>query len=169
MHKTMVRSIALGCAAVLAQSFAVRAADIELSELPAPVQKTIETRFAGIKMSGAAKEVTPEGQTVYEVSLDNSGKNIDTSLTPEGQLLLIEREITRKQLPEPVQKRLNDEFAKQRYRFVEECITVEGDKETLAYYEVLLMNTDKQMRAVQLAPDGTVMSVEKKTDEAEEE
>ena len=169
MHKSTMRSLAMGCAAFLAQGVAVHAAEIEVSKLPAPVQKTVETRFAGLKVVGAASEVTPEGSTLYEVSLDNKGKNIDATLTPEGELTLINREITRKQLPEPVLARLDAEFAKQRFRFVEESMRVDGDKETLAHYEVLLMNADKQMRAVQLASDGTVLNVEKQGNEDEED
>jgi hypothetical protein len=146
-----------------------RAADVELSAVPAPVMETIKARFQDIPIAGAAEEKTPEGQQIYEIQLDDKGKNIDTSLTPEGTLFLIEREITRKELPKPVLASLDKDFAKNRTRMVEECIEVKEGTETLAHYEVLLMNADKQLRAVQLAADGKVLKVEKKGDESAEE
>jgi hypothetical protein len=160
-------AVAIG--AVLATAAAdVGAAEVELSEIPAPVMETIKARFADIKVVGAANEVTPEGQTVWEITLDDKGKNIDTMVTPEGALLLIEREITRKELPKPVQASLDSKFAKSRYRLVEECIEVKDKVETLAYYEVMLVQPDKQLRAVQLGLDGKIEKVEKKGAEGAE-
>ena len=163
MHRTK-SGLGSAVGAVLV-SLAVQAgaAEVKVTEVPAPVLKAMETRFPGIKIVGTASEVTPEGQTVYEVTLDDKGKNIDTMVTPEGALTLIEREITRKDLPKEVQTTLNAKFTKNRYKFVEQCIEVKGTDEKVAYYEVLLESLDtKQLRAVQLGTDGAVQKVEKK-------
>ena len=146
-----------------------QAIEVPVDSVPGPVTNTVAARFPGIDVEGYAREQTEEGAIVYEVSLDSEGKTIDLTLTPEGALTLIEKEISRKDLPAPVTKTLDGEYPKARFRLVEEAIEVNGKEEKLEYYEVLLMTRDKQLRAVQLSPDGKVLKVEKKGEEGSEE
>ena len=112
-----------------------RAQEMAVETVPQPVMATVEARFPGLKVTGAAQEKDEAGNLIYEVSLDEKGKNIDATFTPEGTLTLIEREIARKTLPEPVTKALAAEFPKARYKIVEEVIAVKGKEEKLDYYE----------------------------------
>ena len=147
---------------------AANAADVEPDKLPEPIMKTIKARFVDVPVKGAAEEKDPEGKTIYEVSLDDKGKNIDLTLTPEGTLVLIEKEIARKDLPKPVAKTLDGKYPKAKYRICEEVFNVEGSEEKLVYYEALLVTTDKQIRAVHVAADGKVLKVEKQAADEED-
>ena len=84
------------------------------------------------------------------------------TLTPEGEILLIEKEITRKDLPKPVAKVLAGKYPKAVYKIVEEIFKVEKKRETLAYYEVLLATAGKQALEVQISAEGKILSEEKK-------
>ena len=145
------------------------AQEMAVETVPKPVLATVEARFPDLKMTGAAQEKDEAGNLIYEVSLDDKGKNIDVTLTPEGTLTLIEKEIARKTLPEPVTKALAAEFPKARYKIVEEVIAVQGKEEKLDYYEVLLVNTEKQLRGVKIGLDGKILDIEKKGAEGEGE
>ena len=145
------------------------AQEMAVETVPKPVLATVEARFPDLKMTGAAQEKDEAGNLIYEVSLDDKGKNIDVTLTPEGTLTLIEKEIARKTLPEPVTKALAAEFPKARYKIVEEVIAVQGQEEKLDYYEVLLVNTEKQLRGVKIGLDGKILDIEKKGAEGEGE
>ena len=91
------------------------------------------------------------------------------TVTPEGAITLIERQIARKQLPVPVAKTLRDKYPKARYRIVEEVIEVRAKEEKLVYYEVLLVTSQKQIWGVELGLDGQIIKTEDKTSEEEED
>jgi hypothetical protein len=146
-----------------------QAVEVPVDSVPGPVTNTVTVRFPDVEVAGFARETTEAGAIVYEVSLEDEGKAIDLTLTPEGALVLIEKEISRKDLPAPVAQTLDSEYPKARFRLVEEAIKVDGKEEKLDYYEVLLMTRDKQLRAVQLSPEGKVLKVEKKGEEGSEE
>ena len=156
-------------ALLLALTGIAQALEIPQESVPEPVLNTVKTRYPGIEMTGFAQEKTEEGATIYEVSLEDKGKAIDLTLTPEGTLILIQREIARKDLPAPVLKTVDAEYPKARFRSVEEALEVEGKEEKLQHYEVLLLTRDKQLRAVQLSPEGKVLKVEKQGEEESEE
>lgn len=168
--RSPVTRLDLGATALLAVlAGSALAAELTMEKVPKPVAAAAEARFPGLSVKGAASEKNEEGQLIYEISLNDKGKNIDATFTPEGTLVLIEKEITRKELPEPVTKSLTAEFPKARYKMVEQVIKVEGKEEKLDYYEVLLVNPQKQMRGVQIATDGKILEVEKKGAEGEGE
>ena len=114
-------------------------------------------------MKGASTEKTKDGKTVYEVSVKQDGKNIDVTLKPDGTITTIEKEIDAKELPKAVTGALERKYPKAKYEFVEEFIKVEGGKETLSYYEVLLVTTEKKTLEVEVDLDGTIKNVEDKT------
>ncbi len=153
------------------------AGEVTLDKVPAPVMDAVKAWFADAKVTGAGKEKTPEGQEVYEISLENkSYPNIDVTVTTEGAILLIEKQITRKNLPEPVLTSLEGKYAKAKYKIVEEIIDVvestevAGKKEEkLRAYEVLLMTPEKQLWSVELGLDGKILKEEKKPLEEEDD
>jgi len=154
---------------LLALAGVALAQEMAVDTVPKPVLATVEARFPGIKVMGAAQEKDEAGNLIYEITLEDKGKNIDATLTPEGTLTLIEKEIARKDLPAVVAKALTAEFPKARYKIVEEVIAVQGKDEKLDYYEALLVNPEKQLRGVKVAVDGKILDVEKKGAEGEGE
>jgi len=81
---------------------------------------------------------------------------MDVTLTPEGKITLIEKEIDRKDLPKAVAETFNKKYPKATYKIVEEVIKVVDGKETLEYYEALLVTADKKTFEVEVLPDGEV-------------
>lgn len=153
---------------LLAGALPAFAADLTPDKLPAPVLATVKARFPDLKIAAAASEKNEEGNLIYEVSLDNSGLNIDATFTPEGPMVLMEKEITRAELPAPVVATLEKDFPKARYRLLEEVFAVKDKEETLIRYEVVLITPQKQIRGLEIATDGKVLKIEKRTQEEED-
>ncbi len=146
------------------------AGDVELGDVPKVVMETIKARFPEVKVAGAAKEKAQDGKEIYEISLEDEAQNtIDVTLTPEGAITLIEKQIGRKDLPAVVSKTVEAKYPKSRYRLVEEVIEVNGKEEKLTFYEVLLVTPKKELWSVQLDLEGKIVLEEEKTDEEEEE
>lgn len=135
---------------------------VDLSKVPAPVVETVKARFKDTEITGAAKEME-EDKTVYEITITHKGQHIDVTLSPEGELMMIEKQITGKDLPEPVTKLLEREWPKAKHKIVEEIVKVMKKEEKLAYYEVLLDTAEKKTIEVQVAADGKVVNIEEKT------
>ena len=138
------------------------AGEVPIHKVPKPVMETVTTRFKDAKVIGSAEEKAENGNTVYEVSLDRHGRNIDVTLTPTGSLVSIEQEIVFKELPAAVASTLEKRYPKAKYKMVEEFYKMEKGKEVLAHYEALLMDANKHALSVEVAANGKVLNVEKK-------
>jgi len=134
---------------------------VPVSKLPAEILSAVTARFPGMPIVGAAKE-TEDGKTFFEVTVKVNGKNVDVTATQAGALTLIEREISRKDLPATVTKLLDQKYPKAKWDLVEDVTTVSGSGETLSYYEVLLTDATKQKLEVQVAIDGSKILKEEK-------
>ena len=163
----MRRTIALfgGVAVALPLLIAVaQATEVALDKVPKPVMEAAQARFAEAKATAAGKEKTPEGNLVYEISMEDKDlNNVDLTLTPEGTILLIEKQVGRKDLPESIAKVLEVKYPKAKYRFVEAVIEIVEKEEQLTSYEVILLTPKKQTWALQLALDGKIMKEENQT------
>ena len=98
-----------------------------LDKVPAPALEAVKKRFPGAEMKGASKE-TEAGKTVYEVTLKDKGLQVEVTVTPEGKLVTIEREIALKDVPEAVRKTFAAKAPNAKLELIEEVIKVEGDK-----------------------------------------
>ena len=141
---------------------------VVLEKVPKAVRDGVKARFPDAKATDASKE-TEDGKFVYEVTIKNKEQKIDVTLTPEGELLMIEAEIAKKDLPKVVAKALDEKYPKATYKIVEEINKVEKKKETLAYYEVLLETADKHRREVQVSAEGKILMEENKDAEKDGE
>jgi len=136
--------------------------EIKIKDAPTAVIQNVSMRFRDAKVQGVAKETNDQGQQVYEVTLKRAGRNIDVTTTPDGKLTLIEREITRAQLPPAVSSALRSQYPGATYKMVEEVTNVSGSVESLAFYEVLLVGRKKDRLEVEVSPEGKILKVEKK-------
>ena len=146
---------------VLAQSVRADEEKVPLDKVPEAVLEAAKKRFPKAETVGASKE-TEDGKTVYEVELKEGGKTIDVTLTPEGVITVIEKEIDAKDLPKAVAESLAKEYPKATFKIVEEVTAVKDAKEVVDFYEVLLVTPDKKTIEVQIATDGKVKKVEEK-------
>jgi Putative beta-lactamase-inhibitor-like, PepSY-like len=141
---------------------------VPLDKLPKAVVEAVKKRFPKAELVAAAKE-TVDKKTEYEVILKNEGQKIDVTLTPEGTILGMEKEITVKDLPKAVTTTLKKSYPKAVYKKVEEVIKVKDGKETLAFYEVLLEIAEKKTVEVKVEANGKILTPDAKDGEKKEE
>jgi hypothetical protein len=140
---------------------------VPLDKLPKAVLEAAKKRFPKAEVTGASKE-TEDGKTVYEVELKEDGKKLDVTLTADGTIILIERQIDAKDLPKAVAEAIDKKYPKATFKIIEEVIKVKDGKETLDLYEALLVTADKMKVEVKVAPDGKITGEEKKPEKKEE-
>jgi len=132
---------------------------VALDKVPKPVIEAAKARFKDAVMTGAAKE-TDNGKLVYEVFLKDKGQVIHVILSPEGEILVIEKAITAGDLPTAVAQALKDKYPKATLKKVESVFEVKNMKEELAYYEALLTIVETDKRLVKLTPEGKIVKEE---------
>jgi hypothetical protein len=132
--RKLIGSVLMVVSLVLVAGAAAQEEKVALDKVPAPVLAAVKKRFPNGDMKGAKKEIE-NGKTVYEITLKDKGLSVDVSSTPEGALLTIEREIALKDVPEVVRKAFAAKSPNAKLEMIEEVIKVEGEKETLQYYE----------------------------------
>ena len=158
-----MRQLALACAAVLVLSAPAWAGDkVALDKLPKPVAEAVAKRFPKAEAKSASKDGEGD-KTVYEVSLKDGGKNIDVSLTAAGAITQIEQELAFKDLPKVVAETFETKYPKATYKIIEAVITVKDGKETLEYYEAVLVTADKKTFEAEVLPDGKFKGESEKT------
>jgi hypothetical protein len=160
MRAFMASGITL--ATVLVLGLGVRADEekVALDKVPQAVMETVKKRFPKGELIEAAKD-TADGKTEYEVTVKLKGQKIDITLTPEGKLLGLEKEIALKDLPKVVAATLTQKHPKATYKIIEEVFKVRDGKEVLEYYEVLLVTADQKEAEVLILPDGKIKPAEK--------
>lgn len=134
---------------------------VGLEKAPKGVVEAVKARFKGAEVRGTSKE-TEEGKVVYEVTIKHQGHNIDVTVTPEGEIVLFEREIAAKELPKRVSKALEGGYPKATYKRLEQIYKVEKKQEKLTYYEALLVTAEKKLLEVQVTEEGKVVNEEEK-------
>lgn len=133
-----------------------RGENVPLHMVPKPVLDAVGGRFANARIARAERDRDSRG-FVYELTIKDAGKNVDVTLTPEGVILLIKREIAAGDLPEPIAKALAETYPKATYDAVEAVTTVQGLQETLAYYEVDLVTAQRRLVEVRVSADGKIL------------
>jgi hypothetical protein len=141
-------------------SLAADEQEVPLDKLPGPVMETAKRRFPKAQLLHAAKE-SNGGKTEYEVTIKEKGKKIDLTLTAAGVLILIEKEIDRKDLPQAVLDTLEKKYPGAKYKTLEEVIRVKDGEETLDFYEAHLETADKKKVEAKVGPDGKFKGEEK--------
>jgi hypothetical protein len=158
-----IRRLAAGVvlAVVVAAGAAPAGADrVPLHQVPKPVQDAVRARFPDARITGADRDLEA-GVVLYEVSLRQAGQNIDVVATPEGALVLIKREIAPGEVAGPVARALEARFPGATYKVVEEVTRVDGRRETLAHYEVLLVTARRRTLEVLIGVDGAILRQER--------
>jgi uncharacterized membrane protein YkoI len=162
----LVASAALGLL-VLAVAVSADEEKVPLDKVPKAVIKAVKARFPDATLTKAEKE-TEDGKTVYEIAIKNKKQNIEVTLTPDGTIVEIEKQIAAKDMPKTVLKALEDKYPKATYKMIEEVIKVKDKEEKLAYYEVLLVTAEKKKLEVSVTPEGKISKEEDKAKEKKE-
>ena len=141
---------------ILAVAAPAESDSVRLNMVPLPVLDAVRARFKDARLTGADKEVQ-DGKVIYEIAIKHEGRNIDVTLTPEGAILLIKKQIAAKDLPARVSKALEGTYPQGTYKELEEVITVQGHQERLAYYEVVLVTAQKKTVEVKVSAEGEIV------------
>jgi hypothetical protein len=139
---------------------------VPLDKLPRAVVEAVKKRFPKAELVEAVRE-TEDGKTEYEVTVKDGGTKIDVTLTPEGTITLLEKEIAARDLPKGVADAIEAKYPKATLKTIEEIVRVKDGKETLDYYEVLLTTADKKTLEVEITPAGQIKKTEDKKEEGD--
>jgi Putative beta-lactamase-inhibitor-like, PepSY-like len=164
MQRSVIGAGAGAVIAILFMSALAHGAEenVPLNKVPKPVMDAVKSRFKHARPTAASTE-EENGQRVYEVTIKPKGRNIDVTLTPDGDIVLIEREIRARALPTAVARALREKYPRAKYRIVEEIIKVENQHEKLDHYETLLVTAERQPIEVEISTQGRITHEEKKS------
>lgn len=165
--KCIIDLVVLLSLSALSPAWADDEEKVPLDKLPKAVVEAVKKKFPKAEMVEASKE-KEDGNTVYEVEIREDGKTIDITLTLEGTMLGMEKEIAAKDLPKAVTETLESKYAKATIKKAEEVIKFKDGKENLEYYEVLLVTAEKKTMEIVLSPEGQIKKTEEKKSDKEE-
>lgn len=149
-----MRQLAFAAVAALVLGATASAAEkVALDKLPKAVADAVAKRFPKAEAKSAAKDGAGD-DAVYEVALKDGGKGIDVSVTAKGAITQFEQELAFKDLPKAVAETFAAKYPKAAYTIIEAVVTVKDGKETLAYYEAVLVTADKKTLEAEVLPDG---------------
>jgi hypothetical protein len=152
--------VALGLLALVLLGAAADAKRVPLRDVPRPVLDAVRARFKDARMTGADRSVE-HGRPVYEIAISHQGQSIDVTVTAEGAIVLIKRQIAARDLPEPVSRALEDRYPKATYKEVEEVVRVQGTHEQPTHYEVELVTAQRRTVEVMVGADGAFLKTER--------
>ena len=127
----------------------VKAAGLQLKNLPASVQETVLENLKGGEIKNISKE-TEKGVTQYEVETMLNGKHRDFNVDAKGKLLVVEEETDLASIPAPAKDAIERKAAGGKIGMVE--LFIRGG-ETL--YEAAYTSKDGKKHEVLLKADGT--------------
>jgi len=159
------------CGVLAACFLAVARADEEkvpLDKVPKAVLDAVKTRFPQAKLVSAEKE-TDKDKVVYEIAITDKDQKIEVTLTPEGKIVEIEKQIAVSDLPKAVADVAKAKYPKAEYKVIEEVFKVKDDKETLTYYELHLVTAAGAAVEVRIGADGKMLGTEEQNKVKKEE
>jgi hypothetical protein len=123
---------------------------LQVKDLPAAVQKTVQDTLKGAEIKNISKEVE-KGVTQYEVETMLNGKHRDFNVDAKGKLVVVEEEVDMANIPAAAKAAIEKKMAGGKLKMVE---TVDkGDGVTL--YEASYTSKAGKNGAVLVKADGT--------------
>lgn len=142
--------IAFLTAVVISGLAGAAAKSLQVTDLPAAVQKTVKDTLKGGEIKNISKEVE-KGVTQYEVETILNGKHRDFNVDAKGKLVVVEEEVDIASIPAAAKAAIEKKAAGGKLGMVE---TVnKGDGVTL--YEVAYTSKAGKKGAILVKADGT--------------
>ena len=133
---------------------------VPLDKVPAVVKDAVKKQFPKAELVSAEKD-TEKGKTTYEIVTKNEGKQITVTLTAEGEITGLEKQINSADLPKAVTAALEAKYPKaELQKTAEEVYEVKAGAEKLVSYEVVLTTAEKTKHEVLVSPEGKITKVE---------
>jgi uncharacterized membrane protein YkoI len=122
---------------------------LQMKDLPAAVQKTVQEQTKGAEIKGLSKE-TEKGKTSYEVETMVNGKHRDFLVDVKGAVTEVEDETTMDSIPAAAKAAIEKKAAGGKIGMVE-TMTRGG----ATFYEAAYTSKDGKKHEVLVKPDGT--------------
>jgi uncharacterized membrane protein YkoI len=137
--------------AIAALSAAATAAEkqLQMKDLPAAVQKTVQEQTKGAEIKGLSTE-TEKGKTTYEVETIVNGKHRDFLVDPKGAVTEVEEETAIDSIPAAAKAAIEKKAAGGKIGMVE-TMTRRG----ATFYEAAYTSKAGKKLEVLVKPDGT--------------
>ncbi|QVL31456.1 PepSY-like domain-containing protein [Telmatocola sphagniphila] len=137
--------------AILLQVAGLQADDdkIPLDKLPKAVLEAVKAKYKGAELVEASKEVE-KNVTSYEVIIKFKGEKLEVTLTSDGKIEAVEREMEAKDLPKAVSDSIKAKYDGYTISKVEEV--TKGETVT---YEILVKKGDKKVELT-IGKDGKI-------------
>jgi uncharacterized membrane protein YkoI len=127
----------------------ISAKSLQLKDLPARVQNTVQETLKGGEIKNISKEVE-KGVTQYEVESMLGGKHRDFNVDANGKLLVVEEETDLASIPAPAKAAIEKKAAGGKLGMVE-SVTKDG----VVIYEASFTSKSGKKGSVLVKPDGT--------------
>jgi uncharacterized membrane protein YkoI len=144
-----MKQMLIGSTLLAFSALAAGAAGLQLRDLPAAAQKTVQETLKGGEIKNISKEVE-KGVTQYEVETMLNGKHRDFEVDAKGKLLVVEEETDLASVPAPAKAAIEKKAAGGKIGMVE--LFIRGG-ETL--YEAAYTSRDGRKHEVLVKADGT--------------
>uniref|UniRef100_Q025C3 PepSY domain-containing protein n=1 Tax=Solibacter usitatus (strain Ellin6076) TaxID=234267 RepID=Q025C3_SOLUE len=125
------------------------ASGLQLKDLPAAVQKTVQEQTKGAGIKSISKE-TEKGVTQYEIETIVNGKHRDFNVDTKGGLVVVEEETSIDSIPPAAKAAIEKKVTGGKLGVVE---TVTRGSTT--FYEASFTTNTGKKRAILVKPDGT--------------
>ncbi len=135
---------------------------IRLDQVPERARKTILRKAEGAEIEEVEVE-TEEGRTVYEAEWEVEGREVEVTVTAEGEVVAWEKEVSLKEVPKAVRRTIRKQAAGAKAREIEVEVETKGGR---TVYEAEWHLGDKEVE-IKVAPDGKLLG--RKVEEADED
>ncbi len=126
------------------------AKSLQVKDLPATVQKTVQETLKGAEIKNISKEVE-KGVTQYEVETVLNGKHRDFNVDAKGKLIVVEEEVEMVGVPAAARAAIEKKMAGGKLKMVESVDKGDG----LMLYEASYTSKAGKKAAVLVKADGT--------------
>jgi hypothetical protein len=153
-----------GFLAVLGLASGTRAQEekIPLHRVPKTVLTSAKAKFPGSEIKKASKE-TEDGEPVFALEMKHHRHNVDVTLKVDGTVVLVETDVTAKEVPNVVLQAIQQSYPGATVRGAESVNKGPEVKKTADYYQLYLLTADERPALVKVDPDGKVLEPVAKT------
>ena len=155
----------LGASVLIVLLVSATAADEEvpLEKLPKKVVAAVKAKFAGAELVSATKD-SEEGKTYYEVAIKHKKEELEITLTPDGKIIEITKEIDPDDLPKVVVAALEKKYPKANLEEANEAIEAESNRKN---YYVIIETAQEKLLEIKVDAKGKILKEKpkKKDDE----
>ena len=164
MRRGMRFMAAAGLLAVLGLASGARAQEekIPLHRVPKAVLTSAKAKLPGSEIKTASKE-TEDGEPVFVLEMKHRRHNVDVTLKVDGTVVLVETDVTAKEVPKVVLQAIQQSYPGATVRGAESVNKGPEVKKKADYYEFYIMTADQKPARVKVDPHGKVLYPEEKT------